>query len=124
MDQQNTVVSIEQQGACSACHAAGLCSMAEVSKKEVVVATPPFARYKEGDEVEVILKASMGFKAVWLAYCIPLVILLVMILGLLSLGASEVVASVSALAAIGLYYFLLWMLRDKLQNEYVFTIKG
>ena len=34
---QFTTVSIEQQGACSACHAAGLCGMAEVTEKAVEV---------------------------------------------------------------------------------------
>ena len=65
----------------------------------------------------------MGIKAVWLAYCIPLVIMLAIVLGLLGLGVGEVATGVSALAAIGLYYLALWLLRGKLQNEYIFTIK-
>ena len=76
-----------------------------------------------GDEVEVLLKASMGFKAVYLAYLIPLVILLAAILGLMAVGVGEVVAGLSGLAAVGAYYLLLWLFRGKLQNEYVFTIK-
>ena len=120
---QVTTVSIQQQGACSQCHAAGLCTLSEVAEKTVEVATDPYAHHAVGDEVEVLLKASMGFKAVWLAYCIPLVVILATILGLLALGVGEVAAGLAGLGAVALYYLLLWLLRGRLQNEYVFTIK-
>ena len=120
---QRTTVSIEQHGACAACHAAGLCGMAEVTEKAVEVPTDPHARYKEGDEVEVVLKASMGMKAVWLAYGIPILVLLACILGLGALGVGEVPSALAGLGAVALYYLVLWLLRGRLQNEYVFTIK-
>ncbi len=120
---QLTTVSIEQHGACAACHAAGLCGMSEVTEKAVEVPTDPHANYKEGDEVEVVLKASMGMKAVWLAYGIPIAVLLASILGLGALGVGEVPSAVAGLAAVAAYYLVLWLLRGRLQNEYVFTIK-
>lgn len=123
MTPQITTVAILQHSACGECHAAGLCGMADLAEKTVDVPADPYATYNVGDEVEVLLKASMGMKAVWLAYCIPLVIMLAIVLGLLGLGVGEVATGVSALAAIGLYYLGLWLLRGKLQNEYIFTIK-
>ena len=123
MTPQVTTVAIEQHSACSQCHAAGLCGMADVVEKAIEVPTDPYAKYGVGDEVEVLLKASMGMKAVWLAYFVPLVILLVAILGLISLGVGEVVAGLSGIGAVALYYLLLWLFRERLQNEYVFTIK-
>lgn len=124
MTPQFTTVAILQHGACSACHAAGLCGLADLAEKAVEVPTDPYAKYGVGDEVEVLLKASMGMKAVWLAYFIPLLVLLAVILGLIGLGVKEVPAGLSGMAAVGLYYFLLWLFRDKLRNEYIFTIKG
>lgn len=120
---QITTVAIEQHSACSACHAAGLCGMADVAEKAVELATNPYASYKVGDEVDLVLKASMGLKAVWLAYFIPLLVLLAVILGLIALGVGEVAAGLSGIGATGVYYFLLWLFRDRLRNEYVFTIK-
>ena len=120
---QVVTVSILQHGACSACHAAGLCGMAELSEKNVDVPASLHANYSVGDEVNVVLKASMGFKAVWLAYCIPLLVLLAVVLVLLGLGLGEVPAALCGLGATGLYYLLLWLLRDRLRNEYIFTIK-
>lgn len=123
MTPQATTVVILSSSACGSCHAAGLCGVADLAEKTIQVAPDPYANYKVGDEVEVLLKASMGFKAVWLAYCIPAVLLLAFVLGLLALGAGEVAAALTGLGAIVLYYLLLWAFRSKLQNEYVFTIK-
>ena len=65
----------------------------------------------------------MGMKAVWLAYGIPILVLLAFILGLSALGVGEVAAALGGIGAIALYYLVLWLLRGRLQNEYVFTIK-
>ena len=120
---QVTTVSILQHAACGECHAAGLCGMADLAEKTVEVPTDPYAFHNVGDQVEVLLKASMGMKAVWLCYAIPLVILLGTVLGLMALGAPEIPAASAGLGAIGLYYIGLYLFRNKLRNEYVFTIK-
>ena len=124
MTPQVTTVAILQHGACSQCHAAGLCGMADVAEKAVEVATDPYAGYGVGDQVEVLLKASMGMKAVWLAYFIPLMVLLAVILGLTALGVAEVPSALAGIGAVAAYYLGLYLLRDKLKNEYIFTIKG
>ena len=120
---QVTTVSFTQHGACSECHAAGLCGMGDMAEKAVEVPTDPYTKRQVGDEVEVLLKASMGFKAVYLAYLIPLLIILAVILGLLALGVSEVISALAGLGAIAVYYLVLWLCRGKLQKEYVFIMK-
>lgn len=119
-----TTVSLLQHAACGECHAAGICGMAELAEKTVEVPTDPYVLHEVGDEVEVVLKASMGMKAVWLSYAIPLVVILAVILGLLALGVGEVPSALAGLGAGALYYLCLYLLRDRLRNEYVFTIKG
>ena len=49
-------------------------------------------------------------------------VILAVILGLVALGVGEVAAGIAGLAAVGVYYLLLWLLRDRFRNEYVFTI--
>ena len=123
MTPQVTTVSILQHAACGECHAAGICGMGDMAEKLVEVPTDPYGNYSVGDEVEVLLKASMGLKAVWLCYAIPLVVLLGTVVGLLSAGVEEATAGLVGLAAIGLYYLLLYLFRNKLKNEYIFTIQ-
>ena len=120
---QVTTVSFTQHGACSECHAAGLCGLGDMAEKAVEVPTDPYTKRQVGDEVEVLLKASMGFKAVYLAYLIPLLIILAVILGLLALGVSEVISALAGLGAVAVYYLVLWLCRGKLQKEYVFIMK-
>ena len=65
----------------------------------------------------------MGMKAVWIAYFLPLVVLLAVALGLIALGVGEAVSGLAGIAAVGVYYFVVWLFRDRLRNEYVFTIQ-
>ncbi len=118
-----TTVEIVSSPACSACHAAGFCGISGPARKAVQVPTSGIS-HEVGDEVCVALRRSMGFKAVWLAYAIPLAVLLAVLLGLLGLGLTELTAGLAALGAVALYYAGLWLLRDRLSNEYSFYIKG
>ena len=124
MTPKTTTVQIVSHSACSECHAAGLCGLSEFTEKAVEVPSDPYATYGVGDEVQVVLKASMGFKAVWIAYFLPLVVLLAVALGLIALGVPEVVAGLAGIGAVALYYLGVWLLRDRLRNEYVFTIQA
>ena len=124
MTPKTTTVQIVSQSACSECHAAGLCGLSEYTEKAVEVPTSPSATYGVGDEVQVVLKASMGFKAVWIAYFLPLVVLLAITLGLIALGVPEVVSGLAGLGAVALYYLIVWLRRDRIRNEYVFTIQA
>lgn len=118
-----TTVEIVSESACSACHAKGLCGLGESKTKAVQLPTSGWNDYKEGDEVTLVLKASMGHKAVWIAYVIPLFILVGALLAALACGIGEVLSGVCAILALAVYYFIVWMLRGRLKNEYIFNIK-
>jgi len=122
LDSQFTTVEIISESACSACHAAGLCGVSEAKTKAVQLPTT-LGNWEVGQEVEVVLKRSMGFKAVWLAYVIPLVVLLVVLLTLVQTGMKELPAGLIAIAATAVYYLVLWLFKDRLRNEYSFYIK-
>ena len=119
-----TTVEIISESACSACHAQGLCGASESAVKVVDVPTRGWDTYAPGDEVEVVLRASMGHKAVWVAYVIPLIILIGGIMIPLSLGASELLAGVVGICAVALYYLALFLLRSRLISGYTFTLRN
>jgi len=118
-----TTVEIISESACSACHAKGLCSLGDATVKQVELPTRGWDNYREGDEVQVVLRASMGHKAVWLAYVVPLAVMVAALLATLAAGGSELLAGGIAIGAIALYYTTLWLLRSRLKNEYVFNIR-
>lgn len=65
----------------------------------------------------------MGFKAVWIAYVLPLLILVTDILVCSAAGAGEIFSGLSALGCVGIYYLIIYLLRGKLKNEYTFYLK-
>jgi sigma-E factor negative regulatory protein RseC len=119
-----TSVEIMVSSACASCHAKSLCGMSEEQEKVIMLPTDPYATYNVGDQVQVCSKMSMGLKAAWISYVIPLVILMALILLLTSVGVNEIISAVSSIGGVGLYYFIIWLLRDRLQNEFVFYIKN
>jgi positive regulator of sigma E activity len=121
---QFTTVEIISQSACSACHASGLCGMSEYTKKAIQVPTDPYTEYNIGDEVEVLLKQSMGVKAVWISYAIPLIILMILVLSLSQFLKNELWVGLISIAGVALYYLCVYLFRDKLAQEYVFYIKA
>lgn len=121
---QLTTVEIISESACSACHAKGLCSMSESTAKLIEVPTRGWDTYEVGQEVNVVLKASMGHKAVWVAYVAPLIVMVAVLMTMLALHAGELAAGLAAIGGIALYYSVIWLLRDRLRDEYIFTIEN
>ncbi len=123
MTPEFTTVEIISSSACSACHAKGLCGMSEEKVKAISVPTDPYATWNVGDEVKVMLKQSMGLKAVWISYVIPLIILMILILTLSAVGVNEVCAGLTAVGGVAIYYLVIYLMRNRLADEFVFYIK-
>lgn len=118
-----TTVQIIASSACSGCHAKSLCGMSEDQEKIIMLPTDPYSTHNVGDEVQVATKMSMGMKAVWISYVIPLIILMILILSLSAVFDSEVVTGLASVGGVAVYYLMIWLLRDRLNNEFVFFIK-
>ena len=118
-----TTVEILVSSACSACHAKGLCGMSEEEEKVIMVPTDPYAEHKVGDKVTVMTKMSMGLKAVWISYVIPLIILMILILSLSEIFDSQLLCGLASLGGVAVYYFIIWLFRNRLQNEFGFYLE-
>ncbi len=118
-----TSVEIIASSACSACHAKGLCGMSEEQEKVIMLPTDPYTAYAVSDEVQVYTKMTMGLKAVWISYVVPLFILMILILTLSPVIGNEFLRGGIAIAGVAVYYFVIWLLRDKLSDQFEFYIK-
>ena len=123
VDSDFTTVQILVSSACSECHAKGLCGMSESEEKVIMVPTDPYAEHKVGDQVRIKTKMTMGLKAVWISYVIPLAILMILILSLSALFDSEFLVGGLSIFGVALYYFGIWIFRDRLSSEFVFYIE-
>ena len=117
-----TTVEIMVSSACSECHAKGLCGMSEMEEKIIMVPTDPYEPKKVGDIVQVKTKMTMGLKAVWISYVIPLAVLMILILSLSVVVETEFLRGGIAIAGVGVYYFVIWLLKDRLSDQFEFYI--
>ena len=122
IDKDFTTVEITVSSACSSCHAKGLCGMSDDEDKVIMVPTDPYTLREVGDEVMVKTKMTMGLKAVWISYVVPLVILLILILSLSAVFENEYMTGLISIAGVALYYFGIWLFKDRLSDEFVFYI--
>ncbi|MBQ9463510.1 MAG: SoxR reducing system RseC family protein [Bacteroidales bacterium] len=123
IDPEITTVEIIAEAACASCHAKGICGLGEEKVKQIMVRTSAWNPHSVGDEVEVVLKKAMGYKAVFIAYGLPLVVLFVTLLLLTRIGAGELYAGLGALGAVALCYLVIFLFRNKLSKEYSFYLK-
>lgn len=119
------VISVEilNKSACVSCSSKSSCTLSEVEAKVIQIDNTGYNFYEEGEEVNVILKRSLGFKALWLSYLVPLIILIIILVVSSELGLSEPLTGISILGAIGIYYFFIYLFRNKLKKEFIFTIE-
>lgn len=119
------VISVEilNKSACVSCSSKSSCTLSEIEAKVIQIDNTGYNFYEEGEEVNVILKRSLGFKALWLSYLVPLIILIIILVVSSELGLSEPLTGISILGAIGIYYFFIYLFRNKLKKEFIFTIE-
>ncbi len=134
------LVRIVQTSACASCKAKAMCASAESKEKEILalyVGDETMRREDEiqdikiGDEVVVKVQQKMGWKAVLLAYILPFVVMMsvivlgneaIRLLGDVAIGKnSEAIIGTAALCAMGVYYIVLGFFKDKIQKEFSFT---
>ena len=108
--------------ACSACHAKGVCSVSESADKEVDVQSN-LPDLSVGDRVQVLLAEKLGFKAVWIGYGLPLILLLAVVFVTYALTGRD---GLSALIGMGIlipYYGLVFLLRKRIARTMEFSLR-
>ena len=115
-------VRIVQTSACAACKVAGHCSAAESKEKVVEVVDGRAAAYAPGDNVVVSIEPSTGRRAVILAFVVPFLILVAVLVVALWVTGDEGVAAIVALASLVPYYLLLHGMERRLARKFSFVI--
>lgn len=116
-------VEIMNKSACGACAAKGACSLGEVEAKVVEVANTGYIMYEPGERVNVMLAKTLGHKALYISYLIPLLILVAILLSLSAAGAGDLLTGLAILGGLALYYLIVYLFRERFRKEYVFTIE-
>lgn len=115
-------VRIAEAPACEDCKAASLCHSAEKTEKFVDAVLPAERTYHEGDRVVVVGSPSMGMRATWLGFGIPLLLLVGGIMVGAQVLSNETTGALVGLSLLMAYYLGLWLYRGRLNKEFVFRV--
>ena len=123
IDGSHVVVRIVQTSACSACSAKGLCNASESKEKQIdVYESNP--SYRIGEEVVLCGSTSMGMRAVFLAFGIPVLLLLFALFATMRITDGDALLSaIVAMLAIIPYYFVIYLMKDKMDKTFSFVIE-
>ena len=114
-------VRILQATACSSCSARQLCRSSE-SKEKVIEVKGHFPTLQVGDEVTLSGSVHQGLRASFLAYLVPLILMIAVLFAATHLWG-EKMGALAPLLALALYYGVLFLFRDKLSNQFAFNIE-
>ena len=81
------------------------------------------ADYQIGETVNVVMSPAMGTQAVWLAYVVPLIVLMAAILVFSLCGAGELLMGLGSLGAVALYYLGVFLFRNRISKIFIFSIE-
>lgn len=121
IDDNKINVSFIALSGCASCHAKGVCTVADMQEKSVEVFDYT-NQYQVGEEVNVTLKQALGFRALFLGYVLPFILVLTLLIVLSVATHNEAIAGLGALVVLVPYYSVLFILRDKIRKKFTFTI--
>lgn len=115
-------VLITSYSSCANCESKLACGIGESTTKEIDVPVTNDL-FSVGEQVVIIMKRSIGLKAVGLAYLVPF-ILLITSLGIFnSYHMSEILSGIISLSILIPYFLILYFLKDKLNKTFSFSLK-
>ncbi|MBR0180073.1 MAG: SoxR reducing system RseC family protein [Prevotella sp.] len=116
-------VRIVQTSACAACKIAGHCNASESKVKIVDVFCSNSSDYKVGQDVTVWASKDVANKALMLGFGVPFLLLVSVLMIALKIIGDEGISALVALGALVPYYFALWLMRIRIQNQISFQIE-
>lgn len=121
ISEKGITVKITAHPACSGCYAAGICNASGTSEKYFYL--PEQKGFQSGQSVKITTSLSNGYKALFLGYVVPLLILISTMAALVTAGFGELAAGVSSVTGIAIYYLTLFLVRKKIEKRMTFTLK-
>jgi positive regulator of sigma E activity len=121
VDTNTITVTLPTSCACSGCHAEALCNLSRKQDKSIEINGN--YNVSPGDQVTVLMKQSMGYRAVVLGYLIPLFLVVSGLSVMISLGIQELIAGLGSLAILVLYFMVLHIFREQISRSFTFSIR-
>lgn len=118
-------VRILQVSACSTCSIKGHCNASDMKEKLIDAYNTQCIPFNVGERVMVCGTASMGMKAVLLAFAMPFVLLMFSLFIVMSMtGGDELLSAIVSLCTLVPYYLIIYKVRNKMGKTFSFTVES
>lgn len=122
IDGDKITVQMHVESACATCHTRHLCGMSESKLEELVIDNFYHEQFEVGENVQVEIKNTLAWKAIIICYLVPFIILICTLFILTKTIKQELMSVLFSLGAVALYYFVVWLFRDRIEHNTQFII--
>jgi sigma-E factor negative regulatory protein RseC len=122
IDNDTIYVNILSVAACAGCRANSICSVGEADYKVIEIKNTG-QDVSIGESVNVQIKQSLGFRALFLGYVLPFLVMFSILATVFAFTKSDGLSGLLALASLIIYYSLLYSQRDKIKKRFSFSIQ-
>lgn len=124
IDGRHVRVRIVQVAACAACKVASHCNASESKVKIVdVFDAPDVQALAVGQDVVVTASRDVAGRALLIGFGLPFILMVAMLVAVLQLTGNEGLAALSGIGALVPYYFVVWLLRQRIAHDISFQIE-
>jgi len=121
VNERSIDVRIISHPACIGCAASNICDVSDA--KEKIINTTKNIDVTVGEEVNVVMSQNQGFRALFLGYILPFLVIMFLLITLTSMGVKELYAGLIAFGSLLPYYIIIYRLRSKIDKKFSFSIK-
>jgi len=115
-------VTIISESACSSCKSNKLCSISEIKEKIIYIENND-SSFEIGEKVNVYLQESLGAFAVFFAYGLPFILMVLVLFIGYYMKFSEPIMGLSVISLLTIYYLSLYFLRNQIGKKVSFKVE-
>lgn len=115
-------VTIISESACSSCKSNKMCSISEIKEKVIYIENIDNS-FKVGENVNVYLQERLGAYAVFFAYGLPFILMVLVLFVGYYQKLSEPIMGLSVISLLTIYYLSLYFLRNQIGKKVSFKVE-
>lgn len=121
-DDSHLFVRIQRDEGCGNCSAQKKCAIGASSDTLITIPVRRDMTFSAGESCTIQMKRRAGVTAVLLAYLIPFILLISVLLIAYSITNNETAAALISISCLAPYYFLLYLMRKTISRKFDLVI--
>ncbi len=117
-------VNIISKASCISCQLKSVCSASDIEEKTIEIPNIYNNNYSIGDKVNIILKESLGLKALFLGYLLPFIIVFTTLLIASALTKNELKTGLVSILILIPYYIILYLIKPYLKKTFTYKLEN